>query len=285
MPSRIGQLLGYYAGKLRNDYPDLVRDPAGAWLRFRDRRDARFEFSRPRCSYRSVATWERELHDRIGVPWPCAEAAEFRGLWPKIAALVVAKGYRFGPESYLGWNDGDPEFVRALWCLVRHLRPSVIVETGVGHGISTRFTLEALERNGHGRLYSIDQMHVDPALAAQVGIAVDGFAPQRWQLLTGTSRRLLRRLLAGLGRVDLFVHDSLHTQRNVCFEIKEAKKVLPAGAFAVVDDIDTNWGLQALMTEFPGDRFWVCEAEPVQPDLRRFNKRGLFAVIQNAPAQ
>jgi len=59
-------------------------------------------------------------------------------------------GHRLGPESYFGWNDGDPELVRAIWCLIRHLNPAVVVETGVARGFTTRLILEALERNGWG---------------------------------------------------------------------------------------------------------------------------------------
>jgi hypothetical protein len=29
----------------------------------------------------------------------------------------------------------------------------------------------------------------------------------------------------------------------------------------------------------------ICEAEPLRPDLRRFNKKGLFGIILKAAAQ
>ena len=58
--------------------------------------------------------------------------------------------------SYSGWNDGDPGLTRAIWCLIHHLAASQVVETGVAHGVTTRLVLEALQRNGGGRLWSID---------------------------------------------------------------------------------------------------------------------------------
>jgi predicted O-methyltransferase YrrM len=259
----------------------IVRDPAAAAERFLDRLDYKIEYSRPAPVYRPEPDWRPLLHELIGAAFPCEAAAEFRELWPRIAALVAAKGVRLGPESFYGYNDGDPAFVEAIWCLVRHLRPANIVETGVAHGLTTRFILEALERNGHGRLFSIDPPP-EPRLAAEIAIAVDGFAPARWRLLAGTSRRMLPRLLASLGGIDLFVHDSLHTTRNVCFEAAQALRAMRPGGCLVIDDIDTNAGFLRLMRQRARDRFLVCEAEPVRPDRRRFNEKGLFGVMQLA---
>lgn len=269
-----------HAAKLLLKGVRVARHPAAAVERFRNRMDRRLEYSRPPPVYRPEPDWPQRLHQQLGLPFPCPIAAEFRQRWPEIAALVTAKGVRFGPESFYGYNDGDPAFVGAVWCLVRHLRPANVIETGVAHGISTRFILEALERNGRGELWSIDPPPVEPGLAAEVGIAVDGFASERWHLVTGTSRRMLPRLLSRLGRVELFVHDSLHTRRNVCFEVEHALQAIPAGGFAVIDDIDTNAGFRTLMAERPGDRFLVCEADPVRPDQRRFNQKGLFGIMQ-----
>jgi hypothetical protein len=260
-----------------------ARDPTATWDKFRDRINWKLEYSRPPCRYESEPDWERQLHERLGVPFPCDATAEFHELWPKIGQSLIAKGYRFGPESFFSWNDGDAGFVRAIWCVIRHQRPRTIVETGVAHGVTSRFILEALERNETaGSLYSIDLPPADPAAAARIGVAVDGFAAHRWRLLRGSSRRVLPRLVAELERVDLFVHDSLHTRRNVRFEIGIARPSLPPGGFMIVDDIDTNWGFHSLLGEYPHDRFWVCESEPARPDHRRFNNKGLFGIIQRA---
>jgi predicted O-methyltransferase YrrM len=259
-----------------------VRNPMDAWDKLRDQFYMRREYSQPPCHYQCDSDWERQMHERMGAPWPCDTADEFHALWSKIANLIVAKGYQFGPESYFGWNDGDPEFVRAIWCLVRHQRAATVVETGVGHGVTTRFILEALQRNGGGRLYSVDRPSADTRMAAQIGVAVDGFASERWRLLAGSSRQVLPGLVAQLGRIDLFIHDSLHTNRNVAFEVECVRPALPPDGFMVIDDIDTNWGFNSLIARHPDDRFWVCQAEPVRPDLRRFNDKGLFGVLQRA---
>jgi hypothetical protein len=79
------------------------------------------ERSRPPCQYRVDNKREEELHARLGYRGPCVSADELKALWPDVFAMLAATGVTAGPMSYLGWNDGDPEFVRAIWCLVRHL--------------------------------------------------------------------------------------------------------------------------------------------------------------------
>jgi hypothetical protein len=86
-------------------------------------------------------------------------------------------------------------------------------------------------------------------------------------------------LLTQLGKIDLFVHDSLHSERNVRFELDRAWAALRPGGALVVDDIDANWGFHSFNEKFRGQPNLICEAEPLQPDHRRFNKKGLFGVV------
>jgi hypothetical protein len=97
--------------------------------------------------------------------------------------------------------------------------------------------------------------------------------------MKGLSRRRLPGLLSQLGQIDLFIHDSLHTERNVRFELDQAWKVLKAGGALVIDDIDMNWGFDSFTKTFSGYQSMICEAEPLHPDTRRFNKKGLFGII------
>jgi hypothetical protein len=86
-------------------------------------------------------------------------------------------------------------------------------------------------------------------------------------------------LLSRLGRIDLFVHDSRHSEHNVRFELDRAWPALRRGGALVVDDIDSNWGFRSFSETFSGHRSLVCQAEPLHPDLRRFDGKGLFGII------
>jgi hypothetical protein len=101
----------------------------------------------------------------------------------------------------------------------------------------------------------------------------------RWSLILGSSRRRLRPLLAQLKEIDLFVHDSVHTERNVRFELESVRRHLAPGGTMIIDDLDTNWALRSFVRGHPTCRSLICESEPV-PDLRRFNG-GLFGIISD----
>ena len=51
----------------------------------------------------------------------------------------------------------------------------------------------------------------------------------------------------------------------------------------VVDDIDVNRGFHSFSQSFSGHCFIICEAEPLRPDLRRANKKGMFGIILKEP--
>jgi methyltransferase family protein len=63
-------------------------------------------------------------------------------------------------------------------------------------------------------------------------------------------------------------HDSLHSERNVRFELDRAWPILRPGGAIVVDDIDANNGFHSFNEDFPGYPYFVCEAEPLQDDPR-----------------
>jgi hypothetical protein len=261
----------------------LVSDPAGLMEKLHDRIVQQREYRSPIHFHEANPDWERVLHDRLGCGQPCDTQAEFRALWPKVVEFVREQGVDVGPDSFAGYNDGDAAFVRAIWYLMRHLNPLQAVETGVGHGFTSRLILEALARNGKGRLWSIDRPPLDPETGRRIGAAVPQSMRADWRLLAGSSRRCLPGLLSRLGTIDLFVHDSLHTERNVRFELDRAWAALRPGGAMVIDDIDSNAGFASFCKAFSGFEALVGEAEPVRPDERRFNKRGLFAIILKDP--
>jgi len=57
-----------------------------------------------------------------------------------------------------------------LYVAVRALKPSIVVETGVGSGMSSSFILRALAMNGFGTLYSIDLPSYDLEIYKGMGI-------------------------------------------------------------------------------------------------------------------
>ncbi len=221
--------------------------------------------------------WERRLHEMLGVPWPCPEHAPFELVWAAAKQTMAEHGMRVGRANYGDDDDADPGLARTLWCLVSHLRPGNVVETGVAHGLSSRIMLEALQRNGEGRLSSVDL----PAMTIlerreEIGAAVTSELRDRWRYLEGSSRRRVVPLLRQLGEIGLFVHDSMHSTRNVRWELKQAWRALRPGGFVVVDDVDFNWGFEQFLGAGEDRKPLWCMADDGQR---------VFAVAQKIDAR
>jgi hypothetical protein len=263
----------------------IASDPLESWFRFREQYAAHREGFTPPTLYDPDRDWESKLHGLLGLSSPAGLTSEFEALWPIVMSELDKKGVRAGPASFKGWNDGDAGFVRGIWCLVRHLKPANVIETGVAHGVTSRFILEALEKNSNGHLWSIDRPPLEPEWKKDIGIAVNDRLRQRWTYILGSSRRRLPELLSHIGEIDLFIHDSLHSERNVRFEMDLAWANLRAGGVIIVDDIDVNRGFHSFIESVSELHSLVCEAEPVRPDLRRFNQKGMFGIVLKKASQ
>jgi hypothetical protein len=203
--------------------------------------------------------WFEHLHRLIGAPWPCPEADRVRDLLAEIGKLLSAKGLGTGRRTYGWYSDADMELCSAIWCTARHLRPEVVIETGVAHGISSRIVLEALAESDRGHLWSIDLPHpLNHQLHGQTGVAVTDACRPRWTYLEGESRKLLPPLTAEVGAVELFIHDSLHTAKNTLFEMEQAAAVMPPGGVMLVDDIRGHDGFATFAKRHPEYQTVLC---------------------------
>jgi hypothetical protein len=145
-----------------------------------------------------------------------------------------------------------------LYALVRTLRPTLVVETGVASGLSSLFILGAMRDNGHGRLVSIDLPFTEDggepaAIVPGTSITKEQWSPippgeahgwlvpeplrDRWDLRLGDARELLPGVLAALGKIDVFLHDSLHTLDHMLFEFETVWPHLGSGGLLASDDL------------------------------------------------
>jgi predicted O-methyltransferase YrrM len=267
---------GTYIARVAEDVLSNPRDAREKVMQRCSRRWERAVRGGRRPPSRAEEDWERRLHELIGAPWPSAEAEVFASAWAGARETMAEHGLRVGRHNYGRWDDADPGLARALWCLVSHLRPAHVVETGVAHGLSSRIILEALKRTGDGRLWSIDlpETTIPDERRAEVGVAVPESLRERWVHLEGASRRHLPPLLRQLDEIELFFHDSLHSTRNVRWELTRAWRALRPGGVVVVDDVDLNWGFQQFLQAGDDRQPLWCMAD----DGRR-----LFAVARKLP--
>jgi hypothetical protein len=155
---------------------------------------------------------------------------------------------RFGSVEELG------AYRIVMYCLIRLLRPQVFVETGVLHGLTSLFLLQALSENGCGRLVSVDL----PSFFETGPANQDGFTdtlppdrqpgwvvPQRlhglWDLRLGSSRDILPEVAEECsGQSVVFLHDSDHTHENMTWELAFAWEHFHGLQMAVADNVDFN---------------------------------------------
>jgi predicted O-methyltransferase YrrM len=130
-----------------------------------------------------------------------------------------------------------------LYVACRLAKPEIIVETGVRDGFSSAFILSALQKNGSGKLYSIDlpnrpghELEADQ----HTGWLIPDEYKRYWTLILGSSREKLPVLLAQLRTVDIFFHDSDHSYENMMFEFNQAWKCIKPGGYLLSDDITDN---------------------------------------------
>lgn len=138
----------------------------------------------------------------------------------------------------------------SVYLLILHIKPEIVVETGVSDGMSSFFILSALNENQKGNLYSIDLPEVGmPGLyGKEPGWIVDDTLRKRWTLLYGKTEVKLAPLLNELKRVDIFLHDSEHSYTNMKFEFSLALKYMNEGSLLLSDDVRSNSAFQELLS-------------------------------------
>jgi predicted O-methyltransferase YrrM len=134
------------------------------------------------------------------------------------------------------WNASDP-LARVCYALVRVIRPSIVVETGVAYGRTSAYMLTAMAENGHGQLHSVDWT---PTARAEIGALIPDELRGRWDLRYGPSRRLLPALVQEIGAIDMFVADAMHTYNAVLRELTTVQPGLAPSAAVLVDDIQDH---------------------------------------------
>jgi hypothetical protein len=147
-PSAVIQAPLSRVGRIQRIFSTFAKDPAEAITRAAIALHEFPERNRPIRPCIVAPAWESELHQHFGLSTPCAVTADLVPLWNTVLAELNSHGTSSGPMAYLGWNDGDPGLIRAVWCLIHHLDAHTIVETGVARGLTSRFEVVPIPWTG-----------------------------------------------------------------------------------------------------------------------------------------
>lgn len=154
-----------------------------------------------------------------------------------LADLLLARGANF---AFVREFPQGP----LLYLLIRALRPTRLVETGVRPGYSTAWMLAALDANGAGRLTSLGPGATTGRSAGVENVTVGQFVPpalrSRWILELGNNEDRLRTILAGARDLDLFFYDNGPEVLRARFELKSAWAALGRRGVLLAHHADAN---------------------------------------------
>jgi Methyltransferase domain len=136
----------------------------------------------------------------------------------------------------------------AWYALVRALKPRVVVETGIKHGLGSLILLVALRRNaeegGEGRLISFD---TDPFSGWVVPEDLRG----GWQPVFASTFDAMESTLAGV-EVDLFICDTPPSDEIESFEVGVALRHAAPGIVLIAGSGNRTTALRELVLEAGG---------------------------------
>lgn len=131
----------------------------------------------------------------------------------------------------------------ALYILVRHHEPDVVIETGSYFGHSTLYILSGISKNNSGILHTFDAhpneigWYPDLPPDFEIGYMVPDGLTDNWTLHNGEINDNLRPKLNEIGDIDFFFHDSNHSEPHKRFEYKLAKEHLVPGGIIASHDV------------------------------------------------
>jgi predicted O-methyltransferase YrrM len=164
-----------------------------------------------------------------------------------------------------------------LYVMTRILKPTLFLETGVQHGFSSAFILQAMEHNEVGRLVSIDLPHIGGEYLEQgtsllpegysTGWAIPENLHHRHDLRLGDASRLLPAYFLAEPPPDIFMHDSDHRYHHMVFELSLAWRFMVKGfSFLVVDNIEQNSAFHDFCAGTKCENIVVVSYPPEHPE-------------------
>jgi predicted O-methyltransferase YrrM len=211
---------------LSDRYSDLVRRIA-------------HRYSAPRISefYRRAALQTTQA-DRLAAALPEFPADGWATWSAEFAEVAERLRARYRPDlPYPTVSAFSGAESALLYALVRGRAPDQVWETGVANGHSSFVILEALRRNGRGRLTSVD-------VRPDVGRLVPEELRSGWDLRFLSRRhpaKDLRALLGPVRGIGLFIHDSDHSYAWQTLEYRLAFERLAPDGLLASDDVDWSY--------------------------------------------
>ena len=207
--------------------PGMVRK---VWLRFKEPSDDG-----------AMKAWRDQLQKDVIDAGDWAQSLN-SALWTEALAFDAEQTtYSDGILKNIPVKMGGGGFYALLYFMTRHLKPKIVVETGVAAGFSSRAFITALEQNGQGELFSSDFPYFrikDPE--QYIGILVEPERRARWKLDIRGDRIALPNIAATVPHIDLLHYDSDKSMNGRDFALDTLSSVMSDQSVILFDDIQDN---------------------------------------------
>ncbi|MCZ6595848.1 MAG: class I SAM-dependent methyltransferase [Bacteroidetes bacterium] len=164
--------------------------------------------------------------------------------------------------SEIEFNLGGGGIYPLLTFLVRHLKPKVVVETGVAAGFSSYAILESMNHNKSGELFSSDFPYFRlPNPERFIGIIVPDNLKYNWSLYVEGDENNLPKIVSQIESIDIFHYDSdkSYSGRKYAFDIVEPK--MKKNGLLIMDDIQDNSFFYDYITFKKINEYYIFEFE------------------------
>ena len=97
-----------------------------------------------------------------------------------------------------------------------------------------------MNKNKFGTLISIDSVFRPWQSKKMIGSIIPENLRDRWELVLGKSNEKLLEVFQNIDNVEIFIHDSLHSYKNMTFEFNCAINRISNNGIIISDDILDN---------------------------------------------
>jgi predicted O-methyltransferase YrrM len=138
--------------------------------------------------------------------------------------------------------NADLTLAKLAYGIVRQRKPSLVLETGVGYGITSALILDALNAEGSGRLVSLDLPSLSDTEGTHTGLAVAEHHRRRWTLHRNVSSRgVLSKVVTANAPIDVFMSDSANVHTLQRFEFKTVWPSVPEEGRLVFNNVSEHF--------------------------------------------
>ena len=97
-----------------------------------------------------------------------------------------------------------------------------------------------MNENNYGELYSLDYLFRPWESKQMIGSIIPNYLRNRFNLVYGIASKKLKQFLLLNKEIDIFIHDSDHTYKNMMFEYDISWPHIKKGGLLISDDIESS---------------------------------------------